>query len=181
MTKTIVAFHNFAKSPIKSIFYNIPLWLVKHFFTWSGLLIYVFRSPWSLLRPSTKSTSLGEAEWVSRQMDHKPRRRDEGSERSTFLTSLLIATLIILAPNEKARVIKHSKAGRAVPWDNRLTASLNGFTSFTHRQKVWYLRSEEGADSCACVPQSAGGKECDWNISFTFTLTPVWNIKQSQP
>ena len=60
-----------------------------------------------------KAVSPGEAEGVGRQMDHRPGRRDEGNERSTFLTSLLIATLIILAPNEKPRVINHSKAGEA--------------------------------------------------------------------
>jgi len=80
--------------------------------------------------PVDKAVSPGEAEGVVRQMYHRPGRRDEGNERSTFLTSLLIATLIILAPNEKPRVINHSKAGEAVPREDRLTASLHGFTSF---------------------------------------------------
>jgi hypothetical protein len=48
-------------------------------------------------------------------MDQTPWRRDEGNERATCLTSLLIATLIILAPNEKPRVINHSKAGGRSP------------------------------------------------------------------
>jgi len=48
-------------------------------------------------------------------MDQRPERRDEGSGRATCLTSLLIATLIILAPNEKPRVINRSQVGEAVP------------------------------------------------------------------
>jgi len=92
------------------------MWLVTYVF------VYTFRhTSFCTTRhrvfavPVDKAVSPGEAEGVGRQMDHRPGRRDEGNERSAFLTSLLIATLIILAPNEKPRVINHSKAGEAVP------------------------------------------------------------------
>jgi hypothetical protein len=48
-------------------------------------------------------------------MDQRPGRRDKGNKRATCLTSLLIATLIILAPNEKPRVINRSQVGEARP------------------------------------------------------------------
>lgn len=91
------------------------MWLVTYLSIQFDLLLFVPRGTESLQLQSTKLFSPGEAEGLSRQMDHRPGRRDEGNERSTFLTSLLIATLIILAPNEKPRVINHSKAGEAVP------------------------------------------------------------------
>jgi len=89
------------------------MWLVTCLSTHFDLLLFAVRGTESLQCQSTKAVSPGEAEGVGRQMDHRPGRRDEGNERSTFLTSLLIATLIILAPNEKPRVINHSKAGEA--------------------------------------------------------------------
>jgi hypothetical protein len=63
-------------------------------------------------------------------MDQTLWRRDEGNRRSTFLTSLLIVALIILAPNEKTRVINHTKVGGRFPGGLRLTVPLNEFTSF---------------------------------------------------
>jgi hypothetical protein len=48
-------------------------------------------------------------------MDQRLGRRGEGNKRSTCLTSLLIATLIILAPNEKPRVINRSQVREGRP------------------------------------------------------------------